>query len=207
MADTADAAVRAAAVAEIPDDDGALAALRELASADEDVRVRRAAAAALERRPTSCRWSRARTRRGPAPGADSNGWWRLRSRRGQPTATRRWPWKASSDQRQLATVAKSAAHETVRTAALGRVHDVKALGSVARHASHGADGARRGRPHRRFVPSSSTSRLKTEHKDAGIAALERAVGAERRRRRVARHAGNGRRRERRTNRSQRGRGR
>ena len=40
----ADAAVRAAAVAEIPDDEESLATLRELASGDEDVRVRRAAA-------------------------------------------------------------------------------------------------------------------------------------------------------------------
>ena len=48
--------------------------------------------------------------------------------------------------------------------------------------------------------------LKTEHKDAGIAALERAV-ERRRRRRAARHARNGRRRERRTSRSQSGPGR
>ena len=43
-----DAAVRAAAVAEIPDDEESLATLRELASSDEDVRVRRAAAERLD---------------------------------------------------------------------------------------------------------------------------------------------------------------
>ena len=45
----ADAAVRAAAVDEIPADEESLATLRELASGDEDVRVRRAAAGRLHR--------------------------------------------------------------------------------------------------------------------------------------------------------------
>src|SRR5687768_539979 len=43
-----DATIRAAAIAEIPDDEGSLATLRELASSDDDVRVRRAAAERLE---------------------------------------------------------------------------------------------------------------------------------------------------------------
>ena len=45
----ADAAVRAAAVDEIPADEESLATFRELASGDEDVRVRRAAAERLHR--------------------------------------------------------------------------------------------------------------------------------------------------------------
>ena len=43
--------------------------------------------------------------------------------------------RRSTDQKQLATVAKSSPHETVRAAALGRVHDVQTLSSVARHAA------------------------------------------------------------------------
>ena len=43
-----DAAVRAAAVAETPDDDLSLDTIRELASSDDDVRVRRAASERLE---------------------------------------------------------------------------------------------------------------------------------------------------------------
>src|SRR5215207_9664604 len=45
----ADAAVRAAAVAEMPEDEEPLAAIRELAATDEDVRVRRAASDRLGR--------------------------------------------------------------------------------------------------------------------------------------------------------------
>ena len=44
-----DATIRAAAIAEIPDDADSLATIRELALNDEDVRVRRAAAERLER--------------------------------------------------------------------------------------------------------------------------------------------------------------
>src|SRR5262245_46601819 len=44
-----DATIRAAAIAEIPDDEESLATIRELASSDEDVRVRRAAADRLDR--------------------------------------------------------------------------------------------------------------------------------------------------------------
>src|SRR3970040_342055 len=43
----ADPAIRAAALAEIPDDDEHVAVLRELAQDDDDLRVRRAAAARL----------------------------------------------------------------------------------------------------------------------------------------------------------------
>ena len=39
------------------------------------------------------------------------------------------------DPKQFSTIAKSSPHDTVRAAALGRVHDVKALSSVARHAA------------------------------------------------------------------------
>src|SRR6185436_16130356 len=37
------------------------------------------------------------------------------------------------DPRQFSTIAKSSPHGIIRATALGHVHDVKALGSVARH--------------------------------------------------------------------------
>jgi hypothetical protein len=51
-----DATIRAAAIAEIPDDEESLATIRELAAGDDDVRVRRAAAARLERAADILRW-------------------------------------------------------------------------------------------------------------------------------------------------------
>ena len=62
----------------------------------------------------------------------------------------------------------------MRTAALGRVHDVKALGSVARHAADGQTALEAvGRI--ADVAELVNVALKTEHKDAGVAALERAA--------------------------------
>ena len=65
-------------------------------------------------------------------------------------------------------------HDTVRAAALGRIHDQKLLSSVARHAMDpqtSADAVGR------IADASELLNvaLKTEHKDAGVAALERAV--------------------------------
>jgi hypothetical protein len=168
-----DAAVRAAAVAEIADDDGSLATLRELASSDEDVRVRRAAAERLERAADILPLARAER--------DEDLRRALIERLaaiaiGSEPADAALALEGIEDQRQLATVAKSAAHETVRRAALGRLHDVKALGSVARHASHGAtalDAVARLTDAAELLNVA----VKTEHKDAGIAALERAVEA------------------------------
>ena len=71
------------------------------------------------------------------------------------------------DQKQLATVAKSSPHDTVRTAALGRVHDVKALSSVARHAAD-TDRRRSTRCARiADAPSCSTSRSRPTTRTPG----------------------------------------
>src|SRR5918994_924015 len=59
-------------------------------------------------------------------------------------------------------------------AALGRVHDVRALGSVARHAADprtALDAVARIADRAELVNIA----LKTDHKDAGLAALERAL--------------------------------
>jgi Domain of Unknown Function (DUF349) len=167
-----DATIRAAAIAEIPDDEDSLATIRELAASDEDVRVRRAAAERLERAADLLPLARAERdeelRRillerlvTIASGADG-------------LADAALALEGLEDQRQLATVAKSSPHDTIRTAALSRVHEARSLGSVARHAAHGstaleavlrlADGA-----------ELLNVAVKTDHKDAGITALERAV--------------------------------
>jgi Domain of Unknown Function (DUF349) len=169
----ADAAVRAAAVAEIPDDAEHAATILELAASDEDVRVRRAAASRVE---------------GPADLvqlARTEGDEELRRElterlveiaiaAGDSDGDAAQALEGLDDHKQLAAIAKLSPYDTVRTAALARVHDVKTLGSVARNATHGqtaleavarmADGA-----------ELHNVALKTEHKDAGIAALERAA--------------------------------
>jgi hypothetical protein len=78
------------------------------------------------------------------------------------------------DQKHLATVAKTSPHDTVRTAALGRIHDVKLLSNVARQA---ADAQIALDAVARIADDGELLNIavKTDHKDAGIAALERAA--------------------------------
>src|SRR5687767_9623470 len=170
-----DPAVRAAAVGEIPDNGEHVSTIWELATTDEDVRVRRVAAGRIQGSADLGRLVRIERdeehRRdltdrlvdiAVGPG-DSDGEAAL-------------ALEGLDDQRQLATVAKSSPFDTVRTAALGRVHDVKALGSVARHAAHGPTALEA------VVRIADRAELlnvavKTDHKEAGIAALERAMAA------------------------------
>jgi hypothetical protein len=171
----ADPAIRAAAVAEIPDDAEHRGIIAELAATDEDVRVRRAAAArvsaveqlvALVQGETDADLRRELSERlvgiATAP-ADSDGAAAL-------------ALEGLQDQKQLATVAKSSPHDTVRTAALGQIHDVRILSSVARQAADpqtALEAVTR-------IPDVSELvgiALKTDHKDAGITALERAAEA------------------------------
>jgi hypothetical protein len=169
----ADAAIRAAAVSEIPDDDEHDAVLVELALEDEDVRVRRAAAGRLSSPVDLVRLVRSETdaelRREVTE--------RLVAIASAPAASdgdAALALEGLDDQRQLALVARQSPHDTVRTAALGRVHDVKALAGVARSAAHGPtalEAVARVADRAELLAVA----LKTEHKDAGIAALERAV--------------------------------
>lgn len=171
----ADPAVRAAAVAELPDDAEHQAVLRELAASDEDVRVRRAAAGRLTsaadlvavvraerdeelRRELTDRLVAVAT----APG-DNDGDAAL-------------ALEGLDDQRQLAAVARSSPFDTVRTAALARVHDVKALGGVARNAAYG-DTALEAVARIADDAELLATAVKTDHKEAGLAALERAAAA------------------------------
>ena len=71
-------------------------------------------------------------------------------------------------------MAQASPHEAVRSAALGRVHDVKSLSSVARKAAHpgtALEAAQRIADRAELLNVA----VKTDHKDAGVAALVRAV--------------------------------
>ena len=169
----ADAAVRAAAVAEVPADGEHRPVLLELATEDPDVRVRRAAAARLTLAEDLVRAARAEKdedlRRTLTDRLVA-----LASAPAEDDGEAALALEGIDDQRQLSTVAKGSPHDTVRTAALGRIHDVRALGSVARHA---ADPGTALEAVARIADRAELVNvaLKTDHKDAGLAALERAL--------------------------------
>ena len=168
-----DPAVRAAAVSEIPDDPEHQAVIEELARADEDVRVRRGAIARVANVALLADLARSERdedlRREVAE--------RLVAIATAPAATdadAALALDGLEDPKQLSTIAKSSPHDTVRAAALGRVHDVKALGGIARHAADpqtAADAVARVGDAAELLNIA----LKTDHKDAGIAALEKCV--------------------------------
>jgi hypothetical protein len=172
----ADAAVRTAAVAEIPDDDEHRAVLRELAEQDPDPRVRRAAVERVDSAGDLVSVARSEqqedlrrliaerlVRIAVAPAAND----------GEAALA----LSGLDDQRHLSTVAKESPFDTVRTAALGRVRDVRALGSIARHASDpqtALEAVARIADRAELVNVA----MKTDHKDAGLAALERIAASE-----------------------------
>ena len=168
----ADPAVRAAAVAELPDDPEHQQILAELAG-DDDVRVRRAAVGRL----------RNVTELVARAGRESDDELRrelgdrlvaIASAPSDGDGDAALALAGLSDQKHLASVAKTSPHDTVRTAALGRVHDFRTLGAIARQAAD---------PHTALEATNRVAdpaelvniALKTDHKDAGIAALERAA--------------------------------
>ncbi|HXG55202.1 MAG TPA: DUF349 domain-containing protein [Vicinamibacterales bacterium] len=171
----ADPGVRAASIPDIPDDAEHLVVLQELAREDADLRVRRAAGARLSRVEDVVQLARSeRDEELKREYAD-----RLVGIATAPAPTDAGAALALDgleEQKHFASIAKSSPHGNVRAAALGRVHDAKMLSSVARHATDGqtaADAAAR-------IPDAAellSIALKTEHKDAGVAALERAVEA------------------------------
>ena len=81
-----------------------------------------------------------------------------------------------ADQKQISSVAKSSPVDVVREAAVSRLTDVKALSSVARHAADG---------HTALLAAERVEdpaellniAVKTDHKEAGVSALERAAAA------------------------------
>ena len=170
-----DPAVRLEAVPTIPDDDEHLAVLQELARQDVDVRVRRAAGDRLVRVEDLVLLAKAE--------ADED----LRREYTErlvgianspaPTdAAASLALEGLSDEKQFAAIAKASPHDTVRAAALGRIHETKLLSSVARHA---ADGQTAADAVARIADPAELLNIatKAEHKDAGLAALDRALEA------------------------------
>src|SRR5881397_1880623 len=76
---------------------------------------------------------------------------------------------ALEDPRLIVQVARSALFESVSRAALSRLHDLKALGSIARHGRHAAA----------LREELCAIALKSPHDDAALSALEHLTGSER----------------------------
>ena len=171
-----DAAIRTAAVPEIPDDDEHRPVLLELAGQDPDHRVRRAAIERLERAGDLVGLVR-------AEGQDdlrrliTERLVRITTAPSVNDGEAALALSGLEDPRHLSTAAKESPFETVRAAALGRVRDVRALGSIARHASDpqtALEATMRIADRAELVNVA----LKTDHKDAGLAALERIAASE-----------------------------
>jgi hypothetical protein len=170
-----DPAIRLAGVAELPDDAEHWGVIAELAASDEDVRVRRAAIARITVAGYLSRL--ARTERDET----------LKRELGEKlVAIANAPADSDadaaaavdglSDSRQFGAVAKASPYEGVRITALAKIQDGKVLGSVARHAEDpriAAAAAARVTDPVELVAIAT----KTDHKDAGISALDRAVEA------------------------------
>jgi hypothetical protein len=171
----ADPAVRLEAVPAIPDDDEHVVVLQEVAREDVDVRVRRAAGDRLTRVEDIVLLAKAEQdeelRREYADRLVGI------STAAAPTdAAAALALEGLNDEKHFAAIAKASPHDTVRAAALGRIHDTKLLGSVARHAGDGqtaADAVARIADAGELLAIAT----KTEHKEAGVLALERALEA------------------------------
>ena len=171
----ADPVVRAAAVADVPDDAEHLQVLQELATTDPDLRVRRAAGARLSRVEDLVQLAKAE-RDESLRGEYVEKLVRIASAAAPTDADAALALEGLEDQKHFGTVAKSSPHDTVRAAALGRIHEPKLLSSVARHA---ADPQTAADAVARLADATELMNvaMKTDHKDAGVAALERALEA------------------------------
>lgn len=169
----ADAAVRAAAIPGIPADEEHRQVIAELAREDQDVRVRRAAIARVSDVPLLVILARsdadADLRREIADRLVG-----IATAEADTDADAALALEGLDDPRQFATVAKSSPHDTVRAAALGRVHEPRALSSVARHA-HDPQTALDAVARLSDGAELLNVALRTDHKEAGIAALEKCL--------------------------------
>jgi hypothetical protein len=148
------------------------AALVALAREDADARVRRAAAARIEDVGVLA----AVAAQDSDPGIREEVLVRLAgvAASGESADAAAAALGALTDQKQIATVAKTSPIDTVRAAAVGRLTDLKSLSSVARQATDArtaALAAERIHDHAELLNVAA----KTDHKDAGVSALERAV--------------------------------
>src|SRR5258708_5458719 len=169
---TPDPEIRAASVQELGAGDEDAALLVALARDDEDARVRRAAAAHIDDVGVL----------GAIAGSDPDAGIRGEvlerlagvAASGDSAATAVLALGALTDQKQIAAVAKTSPHESVRTDGVGRLTDVKSLSSVARNAADArtaALAAERVQDHAELLNIAA----RTDHKDAGVGALERAA--------------------------------
>jgi hypothetical protein len=170
-----DPAIRLAGVAELPDDAEHWGVIAELAASDEDVRVRRAAIARIGVAGYLARL--ARTERDESLRRELGE--RLVAIANAPADTdadASAALEGLSDPKHFASLAKASPHEAVRTAALARIQDAKMLGSVARHATDARialEAVARVTDQAELLAVAA----KTDHREAGVAALDRAVEA------------------------------
>ena len=168
-----DPAIRLAGVEELPDDPEHWGVIAELAASDEDVRVRRAAIGRIGVPGYLARL--ARTERDDTLRRELGD--RLVQIANAPADTDADASTALdglNDQKQLGAIAKASPHESIRVAALGRISDEKVLGSVARGAVDpkvALEAAGRIAEQGELTAVA----LRTDHKDAGVAALDRAL--------------------------------
>jgi hypothetical protein len=170
-----DPVIRLAGIAELPDDAEHWGVIADLASSDEDVRVRRAAVNRIGAVGYLARL--ARTEKDDALRrelADKLVAIAIAPATSDGEAAQ--ALEGLSDQKNFAAVAKTSPHDTVRTAALAKIQDAKLLGSVARHATDAQIAL--GALTRVSDPAELLAvALKTDHKDAGVLAVERAADA------------------------------
>ncbi len=169
---SADPDIRAASVEELGAGEEDAAVLVALAREDSDARVRRAAVA----RVTDVGVLAAVAGSDPDEGIRAGVLDRLAGIAASgdaPDAASR-ALGALTDQKQIATVAKTSPIDSVRAEAVGRLTDLKSLSSVARHAADpraAALAADKIEDHAELLNVAA----RTDHKDAGTSALERAV--------------------------------
>src|SRR5262245_57490909 len=166
-----DPAVRLTFVQEIPIDEHDL--LAEIARADDDARVRRAAAAKLMKPAALAAIARDDADEGVR--AQANSMLRdiaLEAFEGVGEADSLAAVDALTDAKLLVAVAKSAPRESAAARAAARVSDVRALGSIARHSPH--ESIRRGAFNRLDDPREVLAvALNSEFKDPALDAVDR----------------------------------
>jgi hypothetical protein len=166
-----DPEIRAASVSELGEGEEDAAVLLALAREDTDARVRRAAVARIE----DVNVLAAIAGSDPDEGIREELLARLGTIAATDAADRALvALGAVIDPKQIANVAKTSPHDSVRTEAVQRLTDVKSLSSVARHAADGRTAVLA--TERIHDPAELLNvATKTDHKDAGISALERAA--------------------------------
>jgi hypothetical protein len=164
----ADAAVRAAAVEALSDQDQDV--LRSIAVEDPDPAVRRTALARVTDVATLARIAQQDADEGVRAEARE-----LVAEIARDSTEEEEAFAALAgldDSRELAVVARSAEAEAVALAALGRLQEERVLSLVARQATHA--GVRQAALARITSPEELLAvAIKSEHKDAGVAALDR----------------------------------